>query len=90
MYESAEMKLSVPEATRTVTFEASRNGVSATEVALVLVDFDARMILVSIKYCIILYYITLYYTILHLLFNSIFYFIFTIFISLEKDLTSKV
>ena len=90
VYESAEMKLSVPEATRTVTFEASRNGVSATEVALVLVDFDARMILVSIKYCIILYYITLYYTILHLLFYSIFYFIFTIFISLEKDLTSKV
>ena len=82
--ESAEMILSVPEATRTVTFRACQNVARQYEAAFVLVDFDARMILVSLLfyiYYVILYYIILYYIILYYI---ILYYIILYYLRLKK------
>ena len=63
VHESTEMRLSVPEATRTVIFEAYKDLYANSWVALVLVDFETRMIFVSLLYCIVLYHIISYHII---------------------------
>ena len=75
------MILSVPEATGTVTFAASQNGVSSDpEVAFVLVDFDARMILVSLLLYLFYIIFILYLYCIYIIFILYLYYIYILFI----------